>query len=123
MIKIDIVEFEQELEKLCHLCGFVVKKSAIESYYQALKNRGRDAILAGMKLMTADPPSKLTLHKLIYFINETKIGDVKSVWNGKECSDPECSMGLLFERIEGYRYVFKCPKCNGSSYPFQEKSS
>ena len=65
--------FEEKFTKMVRLCGFIVKADAVDYYYDELMKLKytEDAIRGGMRLMTDDPPAKLTLSKLKYFINET----------------------------------------------------
>jgi hypothetical protein len=105
--------FEEKIEKLIHLCGFVFKEKAKKSFYDAIKYEKEEDILKGMSLMTEDPPAKLTLKSLKYFINQTKNdGEKTPDWDGSPCYRKNCEEGLVYEKLEGYSYAFRCKSCD-----------
>jgi hypothetical protein len=111
--------FYTELQKTINLCGFMVKKESFEMYYDKIKYFNEEAVFKGIELLIDDPPAKLTLTALKSFIRQTKIGDIQKKWSGVDCD--ECIEGLVYEKIDGYNYVFRCVKCksyNVESYPY-----
>ena len=112
---ISLRDFEEQMETLSHLCGFIVKRVAVQSYFDAIKHEKKENLAEGLRLMTEDPPSKLTLKALRYFISKTKTIESKPMWDGTPCRDDRCIDGLITEIFNGYHYSFRCGKCNSNS--------